>query len=41
MKSWMKWVLAGALVAVPALGFAITKYHARAHCTHGCPHMQK
>jgi len=39
MKSWIKWVLVGALIALPAAGFAITKYHARAHCpaTPGCP----
>lgn len=33
----LKWLLVATLIAVPALGFAVTKYHARSHCTHGCP----
>lgn len=39
MAKWMKWTLVAALVAVPALGFAVTKYQARSHCpiTPDCP----
>ena len=40
MHRWMKWIIVGVLVALPAAGFAITKYrHAHAHCpaTPDCP----
>lgn len=39
MVKWTKWALIGAMVALPAAGFAYTKYQARAHCpiTPDCP----
>ena len=37
MKSWIKWVLVGAVVALPVAGFAVTKYRAHCPATPGCP----
>lgn len=34
MSKWMKWCLVAAMIAVPTLGFAVTKY--RAH-HRACP----
>ncbi len=32
MKAWLKWTLVAALLALPAAGFAVTKYQAHARC---------
>ncbi len=39
MPKWMKWTLIAALMSLPVAGYAVTKYHARAHCpsTPDCP----
>ena len=40
MNRWTRWILIGALVAAPTLGYAITKYRAHAAARPGChcPH---
>lgn len=35
MSKWTKWILVSAMIAVPTLGFAVTKY--RAHHHKACP----
>lgn len=39
MSKWTKWILVGALVAAPTLGWAVSRYHhAHAACPKGdCP----
>ena len=43
MSKWTKWILVGAMIAVPTLGLAVTKYRAH-HRTcpaspgHACPY---
>ncbi len=43
MRRWIKWAVAGALLALPAAGFAVTSYQARAHCPSrpDCPCQRK
>jgi hypothetical protein len=38
MSKWTKWILVGALILAPTLGYAVTKYRAHHGCTKGgCP----
>jgi hypothetical protein len=39
MPRWTKWLLVAALIAVPTIGFAVTKYRAHKSCpiTPDCP----
>lgn len=32
MAKWSRWVLVGALIALPTIGYGVTKARARAHC---------